>query len=240
MRMPRVSIAGAMLWVVASAVAVAALNRPSPLWAGLLVAVTLGALTYALIGVLHARGPSRAYWSGFAVAGWMAFAVHYAPWFREHVTPMLGTTALSDMTYHLLRGAKGDADPGINPVLSPLAMHTVYFAGNNGVQPMPGVAPPVIDPSAAGDLPPATSPSTTPAPSAAPAQYVYTFFMPRSSPWSWWSTPKSPETSVVPMTPVPMEAHYIFISIFTLIAAILGGHAARRFAANDATPDAPH
>ena len=105
-RAPRVSIAGAMRLVLVAAVGISAMMRPSPLWAGLFVAGTLAMLTYALIGVLHARGPHRAYWSGFAVAGWMALAVHYGPWFREAVTPMLGTTALSDMAYQLLHATR--------------------------------------------------------------------------------------------------------------------------------------
>jgi hypothetical protein len=102
MRRPRLSIAGLMFAVLWTAVAIAALRTPSRLWAAVLLSAILAALTFSLLGALHARGPSRAFWSGFAISGWLFFAVHYAPWLDEHLGPCLVSTSLCDVAYQLI------------------------------------------------------------------------------------------------------------------------------------------
>ena len=50
------------------------------------------------------------------------------------------------------------------------------------------------------------------------------------TPWAHWTSRRPWAVPALPMAPVPMEFHYVFISVLTLIVALLGGHAARRFA----------
>ena len=56
-------------------------------------------LTIALLGVLHRRGPGRAYWSSFALCGWLYLLVNFGPWFETQISPDLLTTALLDIMH---------------------------------------------------------------------------------------------------------------------------------------------
>jgi hypothetical protein len=66
----RFSMARLMGVVVAAAVGLAALVKPSPTWAGAIFLVTSGVLGLAIVGALYRRGAPQAWWVGFCVFGW--------------------------------------------------------------------------------------------------------------------------------------------------------------------------
>jgi hypothetical protein len=65
-----ISIAGMLGVVLFGAVALAALRSGSDLWTSGIYTTALGALGFATLGAVLRRGPSRAYWIGFAIFGW--------------------------------------------------------------------------------------------------------------------------------------------------------------------------
>lgn len=94
----RVSIAGIMVFVLVSALGVAALRSPTPLWAGGVFTLALAGLGLAAPGMLYRKGGRRAFWVGFAAFGWGYWIVSLSPWVGEVVQPRLITTfALQDM-----------------------------------------------------------------------------------------------------------------------------------------------
>ncbi|MDB5352859.1 MAG: hypothetical protein JWN86_4106 [Planctomycetota bacterium] len=92
--MRRFSIAGLMVVVLVSGVAVAALKNASDAWAGVLLLLTLLLLGISLLGILHRRGGARAFWQGFAIFGWGYLVLSQAPWIADQVGPRLPTTQL--------------------------------------------------------------------------------------------------------------------------------------------------
>jgi hypothetical protein len=69
----RLSIASSMVMVLLLATGIAALTKPSALWADALFTLTLGLLCTATSLSLTLRGLRRAFWIGFAVFGWPYF-----------------------------------------------------------------------------------------------------------------------------------------------------------------------
>jgi hypothetical protein len=115
--MRRISILGLMGLISVLAVGIAALRRPSALWATSLYSLALAAFTLAVLSAIYRRGVARASSAGFATCGWAYMALAFAPGsaeigevqlvateFRE---PRLVTTAL----LHILYPHLGPADP---------------------------------------------------------------------------------------------------------------------------------
>lgn len=118
MRSPfaRYSIGVLMLVILACALGFAALHRPSLLWAAVFTSAALALLVASLILVAIRRGPRRAFWIGFAIAGWAYWFVAMAPWIAEELGPRQATTALIDLLYARLNApeeAPGGAAGGI-------------------------------------------------------------------------------------------------------------------------------
>jgi hypothetical protein len=90
MRRIRVSIAGLMAVVVFVAVGVAALRQASEIWAGILFALTLVMIGFAMLRAAYRTGPARASWAGFALFGSGYLAVVFLP--GSESRPPLGTT----------------------------------------------------------------------------------------------------------------------------------------------------
>ncbi|HEV3020947.1 MAG TPA: hypothetical protein VGX76_00710 [Pirellulales bacterium] len=65
-------------FVVAVAVACAALARPSQLWLAVVSAASLASLFYAVLAAAYGRNARRAFWVGFAVVGWGYVALEWA------------------------------------------------------------------------------------------------------------------------------------------------------------------
>jgi hypothetical protein len=95
----RFSIAGLLVFILAAALGLAALSRPSCLWASATFSLLLLFLTVALIGALYRRGHKRAFWTGFLTCGSLYVVLSLAPWFDSHVGPRLITTAMLDLLY---------------------------------------------------------------------------------------------------------------------------------------------
>src|SRR6478672_3326023 len=58
-------------------VACAALAYPTQLWASIISSLTLAVLSHAVIAAFIFRGPSRAFWGGFAFAGWLWIVIEF-------------------------------------------------------------------------------------------------------------------------------------------------------------------
>jgi hypothetical protein len=99
MKFPRFSIASLLVAVAIFAIGMACLMFASTPWAGMLLSVTLGALTLALLGVFYRRGERRAFWAGFALCGWVYMTLSFGPWFIDHVRPRLVTANLLEWAY---------------------------------------------------------------------------------------------------------------------------------------------
>ena len=99
MKFPRFSIASLLVTVAICAIGMACLMFASTPWAGMLLSVTLAALTLALLGVFYRRGERRAFWAGFALCGWIYMTMSFGPWFKDYVRPRLVTSHLLEWAY---------------------------------------------------------------------------------------------------------------------------------------------
>jgi hypothetical protein len=75
MRLPRISIKSLMGYVVLVGIGLAAVARPNSGWGIVLSAIAFTALATSVLGVIFRRGPTRAWWVGFAVFGWSFFGL---------------------------------------------------------------------------------------------------------------------------------------------------------------------
>jgi hypothetical protein len=99
MRQPRFSIAGLIAFILAAAISLAALTRPSCLWESIMFSLLLLSLTVAFVGVVYRTGLRRAFWTGFLACGSFYTVLSLAPWFDHNVSPRLITTAILDLVY---------------------------------------------------------------------------------------------------------------------------------------------
>jgi hypothetical protein len=97
MRRVRFSVRGLMMSIVLLAAAFAALRWPAPLWANLWFSISLSALVLAIPAAVYRRGEDRAFWVGFAAAGWVYFVLSMAPWFQSEFGFQLATTTILDL-----------------------------------------------------------------------------------------------------------------------------------------------
>jgi hypothetical protein len=121
MKFLRFSIASLVGTVAICAVGLACLMFASTPWAGMLLSVTLAALTLALLGVLYRRGERRASWAGFALCGWTYMTLSFGPWFTDYVRPRLVTTNLLEWAYPQLIPSDRRARPRNANQISTLA-----------------------------------------------------------------------------------------------------------------------
>jgi hypothetical protein len=97
MRRYRFSIRGLMVLIVMLASAFAALRYPSRFWANVWFSTALAAVTLALPTALFSRDGERAFWTGFAICGWVYFAMSLAPWIHQETSYQLLTTTILDI-----------------------------------------------------------------------------------------------------------------------------------------------
>jgi hypothetical protein len=116
-----------MALILLSGVALGALSRPSQLVAALLFSVATVILTASILGALYARGASRAFWSGFAIGGWMYLLLQYGPFCETSIGPYTLPTAILDVLYDALA-------PGTPP---PMVAET---GAMSGMSMMPGMS----------------------------------------------------------------------------------------------------
>jgi hypothetical protein len=105
----RISIAGVTILVLATSVGLTALRFATPMWAGAMLLLTLGALTLAILGVTYRRGMRRAFWLGFVLPGWGYMALASGSWWdRSADRPELLTTTALDRLYARYHGTLRD------------------------------------------------------------------------------------------------------------------------------------
>ncbi len=119
----RFSVSSLMVMIVLLAAAFAALRTPTPLWANAWFSVALASLVLAVPAAVYRRGQERAFWVGFAAAGWVYFVLALAPWFQTEVGFQLLTTTILDVMApyvvqkeYLLRTYIGAFNPPSAPV----------------------------------------------------------------------------------------------------------------------------
>ncbi len=95
----RATIAKIMGVIALAALVLGGLRRPSWLAANVLFTTALAAQFAALVAVLVVRGPSRAYWIGFAVCGGGYLLLSVGPFLGPATSPHLVTTTLLDLVY---------------------------------------------------------------------------------------------------------------------------------------------
>jgi hypothetical protein len=129
MRRFRFTIGALLVLVLYLGIAFAALRQASPLWDQALFTGTLALLILALLLAAHRRERKRAYWFGFAVAGWIYFGACAIPMLEARlVTHTLFArlaerlTNESDLVVANLSTVDIMADPSANPT-------TIQFQG---------------------------------------------------------------------------------------------------------------
>jgi len=100
--MRRFSIRGLMVFVVVSAVGLAALKNANSTWAGLVLSVTLIVIGIATLGAANLRGRARSWWGGFAVFGGGYLVLAFAPGFVDQVQPKLVTSQMLGYVHSLV------------------------------------------------------------------------------------------------------------------------------------------
>jgi hypothetical protein len=102
MKLVRFSVTCLLRAVVACGFGLACLLYASAPWSMALYSITLGCLILALVGVACRAGGRRAYWAGFAIAGWVYILLATGPWFHDTIGRSLATTRLLAVSYPLL------------------------------------------------------------------------------------------------------------------------------------------
>lgn len=210
MRRFRVSIAGLLAGIGLLGVSLAALARPSGLWANAYYSLALGTLIIAVLGAIYSRASKRAFWVGFSVCGWAYFLGIFGP---EPIGRFEGnavTTPILDILYPLTLPREGAvAAPSGNPgarLIPASRMGRALISGR------------IILTGAFRGGPPA----------------------PGDPPLRAWEIWTEPDRNIDGTGTLSSAAYrQIGHSIFALIFALIGAHAARRFReARDAEPAA--
>ncbi len=209
MTRPRVSIAGLMAVVLFCGIGIAAVRSASPLWAGVVVTATLGVMASAILGAIFRQGERRAFWVGFALFGWGYLTLAFGPWFATEVKPLLATSIGID---------------ALHARLHPMSSWTtdLVISGTGGVPSnvWPAIAAPIqvqgnvqVNGSGALMLPGSNLSSTQP-------NGLYTWLI----------------TGAPPVGPNQEEFRRIGHCLFALLAAVVGGIIAGRFASGSRRP----
>jgi hypothetical protein len=91
------TIATVLLFILISALGMAALRHPSSLLANAVFSVALLVISVALIGSAIRRGPARAYWCGFSILGGGYLVLSSGPWLDREYSGYLVTTAIMNI-----------------------------------------------------------------------------------------------------------------------------------------------
>ena len=213
----RYTIAQLIAVVAICGVAFAALRTPSYLWSSALYTTACAAVVIAAINVVFSRGPSRAYWAGFLIAGGVYFISYSVPALQELVCPRLVTTPILDLIYPYV-----SPEPPGSPVLTGSSTPFLMTAQPSGGGPV--LYQPTAAPSTFPSPPPVYGGLTLPAPDT-------------RSRWTAWTEPDRAigvgytfgSLSLVNTQPFRQIGH----SIAILLSGIFGGiYARHRFAVN--------
>jgi len=217
LKMARVSIAGLMGFVLVAALGFAGLKQATELWASGFQAGTVIALILGVLTAIQARGRGRAFWSGFAIAGWVYFLLVFGvltPTELRSPTPL--TQYWLDRLEAILHPSPGFGRIGItyvtqgNVTTAPLTFSTSTMTPTG---PPPLLAPtPLLTPAPAPVPAPASAPA--PVPELAPAPVGVLTGTVYSAPMIF---------PTVPANTISTNFRQISHSLATLLLAFLGG-----------------
>jgi hypothetical protein len=113
----RFSLRELLIAILLIAVSIVALRQANHIWVGILRSGSVFVLSAALIGSVASVGSTRAFWIGFAIAGWLQFLsmiLDYCPPFNE-TTEGISTWLHSKIVTNVPSNAKEDLPfpPGI-------------------------------------------------------------------------------------------------------------------------------
>lgn len=99
----RISVLGTMTIVAFVAISLVTLRSTLEIWASLLFTLEIVLLCFAIPSLLYRRGPSRAFWVGFAAFGWTYVVFCFGPVLGTSMKPPpLLTTKLLQCSYPYL------------------------------------------------------------------------------------------------------------------------------------------
>jgi hypothetical protein len=228
MRSWKLSISALMSVVLFTGIGFAALSHPTRLWAALLLNLAGAISTVAILPALFARGPRRAFWAGFAIAGWISLIMNSGSYVGAD-SETLPNAAL-DILYSL-------TGPAPAPVPVPGTLQFVLTGGTFSSAPV----------SATGTVitPPPSPPPPVPG-LAVPTPATPVTLAPSPTPWSYWTeediTPASMaySNSVNSRPPTPAAFYGIGHALMSMIAALLGALIAKRISEHSAGASESH
>src|SRR3954468_2576084 len=98
----RITIARLLLLIAYCGVGFAALRSPSWIWASTVFSLVVAALAAATLTAVYRLGARRAFWTGFALCGWLYLGLSSHPWSGPSLRPLIVTSALIDLSYPTL------------------------------------------------------------------------------------------------------------------------------------------
>jgi hypothetical protein len=109
----RITIARLLLVIASCGVAFAALRSPSWIWASTVFSLVVAALAAATLSAVYRLGERRAFWTGFALCGWLYLGLSSYPWGGSSLSPLIVTSALMDLAYPAVEGMRGMGGTGM-------------------------------------------------------------------------------------------------------------------------------
>jgi hypothetical protein len=110
----RITIARLLLVIAYCGFAFAALRSPSWIWASTVFSIVVASLAAATLTAVYRLGARRAFWTGFAMCGWLYLGLSSYPWSGANLSPLVVTSALMDLAYPTLGAMGGMAGRGVS------------------------------------------------------------------------------------------------------------------------------
>jgi hypothetical protein len=95
----RITIGRLLLAIAHCGVGFAALRSPSWIWASTFFSLVVATMAAATLTAVYRRGSRRAFWTGYAVCGWLYLGLSVFHLGGENLSPLIITTALMDLAY---------------------------------------------------------------------------------------------------------------------------------------------
>jgi hypothetical protein len=95
----RISIGRLLVVIAHCGVAFAALRSPSWIWASTFFSLVFASMAVATLTAIYRLGSQRAFWTGYAICGWLYLGLSCLSWGSSTLSPLIITTALMDLAY---------------------------------------------------------------------------------------------------------------------------------------------
>lgn len=130
MQPTRISIAGVMGLVLVAALGAAGLREGTPIWAIAMFTLMVAFLLGAILNAVYSRGPTRAYWVGFALFGWTYAALNFGPLAADgtRVPPLATGPMLDALLARAHPAPEYEPDPN-DPQATTIFTGTVTYSG---------------------------------------------------------------------------------------------------------------